>query len=361
MTLSLTAARVDAASLWAGPPSPVEDAYAVPVLLAGGSGGAVASLQFTLSVRAQDFEVLDVVSGSVATAANKEVMFSQEGDTLRVIVAGLNQSAIEGGEIAVVYLSPREGDKAPEAMQPADVVFASPEGNAVPQDAPEAEKEGDPAAPVPDVPASPHANPAASAAPTPSAPTASSATLDSGIGGMIPGYGDGLAGQASNGSAGLKPARGGSNVLPAAPQPPSSLAPPEPVRETPDAYASPPSPASAQSAPQERPVLARRVPPAARPRLAGLAPVQTPEAAAAPAGTSPIELPAPEHTALALPSQRTDPLAPASRRNAQEMMRLLQWVSLGIGLALSGLLLGGLWLFKRMILGPKRRSGAKRG
>ncbi|NIA15982.1 MAG: hypothetical protein GWP08_18110 [Nitrospiraceae bacterium] len=91
------------ATLTAGevPAAPGSQGVALPVSLALDAGEDVASLQFDVLFDDVPLALPQVIIGSAAKNAEKELSFFALGpDTVRVVIAGLNQAAIPEGPVA---------------------------------------------------------------------------------------------------------------------------------------------------------------------------------------------------------------------------------------------------------------------
>lgn len=114
------------------PPETIEGLIAVPIHIAPEEGDQMASLQFDFDYDAADMYVTSVESGTCASQAGKDVVFSPMADnTVRVIVAGMNQDTLEEGIVATVYLQRVDDGSTASAMELGAVVVSDPIGNAI--------------------------------------------------------------------------------------------------------------------------------------------------------------------------------------------------------------------------------------
>jgi cohesin domain-containing protein len=110
-------------------PANADGLIALPVSLSPADNESAASLQFDLHFDPAAYVVQDVVTGSVAAAADKDAIFSAlSDDTVRVIVVGMNQTALVGGEIATVYLEPLTADSTSNTFTLSEIVVSDPIG-----------------------------------------------------------------------------------------------------------------------------------------------------------------------------------------------------------------------------------------
>jgi len=143
----LLGAAAQAAQLSVGAPRIGANGWEMPVILAPGAGENVSSMQFDVVLPSGGAGASAQVSDAAALAG-KQVMYSTVAPgQVRVVIAGLNQSPLAGGQVATLYLGPATaGQAAPSAML-SSPVLASPSGDRVPVEAntetPDAE-EGEP-------------------------------------------------------------------------------------------------------------------------------------------------------------------------------------------------------------------------
>ena len=109
---------------------------AIQVAMTPGTGESVAGAQFEIPVDTALFEVYEVVAGAAALAAGKDVAFSAHEDALTVLVAGFNQSGIEAGALATIYLSPATPETSSATFSLRSGVLADPSGQSVPVEFP---------------------------------------------------------------------------------------------------------------------------------------------------------------------------------------------------------------------------------
>lgn len=122
---TVTAGQVSAA--------PGSQAVSLPISLALDAGEDVASLQFDILFDDGTLALPLVAIGSAAQSAGKELSFFALGlDTVRVVIAGLNQEAIPAGAVAQALFN--VGAAAPEELSVVTlgyVVLADPFGSEV--------------------------------------------------------------------------------------------------------------------------------------------------------------------------------------------------------------------------------------
>jgi hypothetical protein len=116
------------AELTLGPPRDEGGVRIYDIYLTPGPGDNVAGLQTGLTLPA-GWAVADAVPGAAAQRANKQVLFSEHGGALTVMVAGFNQSAIGEGPVATLHLEIPAG--APGAPRLVDAVLSGPDGKPV--------------------------------------------------------------------------------------------------------------------------------------------------------------------------------------------------------------------------------------
>ena len=81
--------------------APGEDGLSAVVSLDSAAGDSVSGVQFDIAFDGGAMDVSAVTIGQAAAAADKELSFYRvDADTVRVIVAGLNQTAIADGTVA---------------------------------------------------------------------------------------------------------------------------------------------------------------------------------------------------------------------------------------------------------------------
>ncbi|MBP8131566.1 MAG: hypothetical protein KA184_18450 [Candidatus Hydrogenedentes bacterium] len=108
-----------------------DGSLAVSVNIQPGSSETVAGLQFDLELPGGAYTVLEVLPGSAAQHAGKEVVHALHGDALTVLVAGFNQSSIGEGAVATIYLASAAPDDGGAGLGLSRAVLSDPEGNAV--------------------------------------------------------------------------------------------------------------------------------------------------------------------------------------------------------------------------------------
>jgi hypothetical protein len=104
----------------------------VPITLAAGASKAISTLQFDL-VLPKGVTVGEVKTGSASSAAGKTVNSAKVPDGLRVIVFGLNQTALASGDVASIQLTVDKGvtgKSIPLTMK--GVVVSDDKGNKIP-------------------------------------------------------------------------------------------------------------------------------------------------------------------------------------------------------------------------------------
>jgi hypothetical protein len=133
LILLLSTPLAHAAQLTLGAPRIGANGWEAPLTLMPGSGENVASMQFDLLVPPGITNAASAQASQAAALAGKQAIYSVVGPgQVRVVIAGLNQSALQGGEVATLYLGPAaEGQAAPSAWL-ASPVLASPAGERVP-------------------------------------------------------------------------------------------------------------------------------------------------------------------------------------------------------------------------------------
>lgn len=133
----------DAAQLSMGAPRIGANGWEMPLMLSPGAGESVSSMQFDL-VLPPGLGGASAQVSDAAALAGKQAMFSEIAPgQVRVVIAGLNQSPMAGGQVATVYLGPAvEGQAAPGALLSAPVL-ASPSGERVPVEANTESAEGE--------------------------------------------------------------------------------------------------------------------------------------------------------------------------------------------------------------------------
>ncbi len=119
-----------AASLEFAKPRAENGLLVLPLVLDAGADEEVASLQFEVNIDESVYAIEEVAPGAVATAAGKDTMYTTRRRGARVIVAGLNQTRMDGGEVAVLYLRPLLEDT-DSAVGISELLFADPAGNRI--------------------------------------------------------------------------------------------------------------------------------------------------------------------------------------------------------------------------------------
>ena len=113
---------------------PGQTGVSMPVTLAPGAGEKVGGVQFELTFDDRYLHVETVSAGPAATRASKDLYFSTVAPgTVRVIVAGLNQNAVDSGVIAHALLDVMAD--APHGEQPVslgEAVLSDPAGRGIP-------------------------------------------------------------------------------------------------------------------------------------------------------------------------------------------------------------------------------------
>lgn len=112
-------------------PAPAGSLVTLPVTLSTGTQ-AISSLQFDLDLPV-GISTESVTAGASATAAQKQITTNMVNGDLRVIVSGLNQTAIPSGPVALITL--RTASTVPTSTFPmnlVNVVAADPTGINVP-------------------------------------------------------------------------------------------------------------------------------------------------------------------------------------------------------------------------------------
>jgi len=140
-------ASTSAATVSLQNPVPDGDCVAVSVTVAADGNDQIASLQFDLGYDNNNFELADVQQGGSAADAWKEVVHSlMSPDTIRVIVAGLNQNVIPDGPVMTMRLRPLHEDASLPALALHSVVISDPFGGNVDvkrKDSPDLDEEPD--------------------------------------------------------------------------------------------------------------------------------------------------------------------------------------------------------------------------
>jgi len=174
----------------------------VPVALETGPDDEVSALLFDLNYNPADYELVDVFNGESADLAGKDVQFAAQGlDSVRVLVSGFNQEALEPGAVALVYLKPLGAKGTADAVTLEGTQLTDPLGQPVALDAPEApEAEDSPPADGDSAEFSPEApgNGEAVAPDTTGAPVANGSSGGAGAGGASSAPGIGRLAGASN-------------------------------------------------------------------------------------------------------------------------------------------------------------------
>lgn len=139
----LTAVSAQAAQLSLGAPRLGANGWEASVVLAPGAGESISSMQFDL-VLPPGYGGATAQVSPAAALAGKQVIYSEIAPgQMRVVIAGLNQSPLSGGQVATVYLGPgTEGQAAPSPWL-SSPVLASPSGDRVPVEANTEELEGE--------------------------------------------------------------------------------------------------------------------------------------------------------------------------------------------------------------------------
>jgi len=128
----LAGVAAQAAQLSLGAPRLGANGWEATVVLAPGAGESVSSMQFDLVLPPGYGDATAQVSPAAALAG-KQVIYSEIAPgQMRIVIAGLNQSPLSGGQVATVYLGPgAEGQAAPSPWL-SSPVLASPSGERVP-------------------------------------------------------------------------------------------------------------------------------------------------------------------------------------------------------------------------------------
>jgi len=104
--------------------------FVIPLLLQSSGKEQVAGLQFDLALDSSVFALRGVDTGSATTTAGKLVSSNAMGSgKLRIIIAGLNQTAIPNGELIRLRLVPQSGaDSGVYELKLSGVVLSDPAG-----------------------------------------------------------------------------------------------------------------------------------------------------------------------------------------------------------------------------------------
>lgn len=138
------AAAAYPAQLQLGAPRMGPQGWEAPVLLNPAAGEAVASMQFDLAIPRGMGASAAALASQSATLAGKQANFSQIAPGhLRVVIAGLNQSPLPAGEVAVVQFPADTPDAPAPRMALHAPVLSSPAGERIPvyEASPEPERE----------------------------------------------------------------------------------------------------------------------------------------------------------------------------------------------------------------------------
>lgn len=369
-------AGAEGAALSIGTPSAIEDVYAVSVFLTPGSGENVAGLQFNFQFSASQFSVTDVSAGTAAAAANKDVAFSQEGDTLRVIVAGLNQEVMETGEVVVVYLAPKDAGATLDSLQLENAVFADPEGQSVPQSAAagsEGESSSSQSTLTSLVSSSPGATSTTSATSSSSAKSTAASTAEnsaasaaSSYGGVSSGYEGTEEGVTGRKTGSVTESGGVGRENPSRSPVGRYGFPPLNGADTPSQAHETSESSGLHSTAGNRAARIARTLDRGAPSENGDIVSDTPGVTTSTGGkrvagarkTASLPFPGNAPAAMALPSQRHDPLAPAIERDGWVAERVVQGLTVVVGLGGAAVLSGAFWFLKRRT--APRRHGRRR-
>ena len=146
MALALCGSVADAADLQLGEAVQNGDAFGVSLFITSQAPETVVSLQFDLHF-SPAVELVDIVSGAQAVEASKMTNFCANAGGARVVVAGFNQTPIADGEVATIYLRPRDTGALPSDLELDSIVLSDPKGNQIPVDMPTARHCASPEAP----------------------------------------------------------------------------------------------------------------------------------------------------------------------------------------------------------------------
>jgi len=139
LVILLLCGEVFASTLTVGQGSvqPGETAVTVPLTLTVSSGDIVAALQTDVGFNSDALNLSSISAGPSATAANKNVSFSvQAPGSVKVIIAGLNQTAIPDGVVAnMVFEVKQSAIAGVQAILLDEVLAADPTGVSVPVNA----------------------------------------------------------------------------------------------------------------------------------------------------------------------------------------------------------------------------------
>lgn len=114
------------------PPEAVEGLIAVPIHIAPEEGDQMAGLQFDLDYDGASMYIAGIEAGISAEQAAKDIVFSpMDENTIRVVVAGINQNTLEEGVVAMVYVQHLDDGAAGPAMELDAIVVSDPIGNAI--------------------------------------------------------------------------------------------------------------------------------------------------------------------------------------------------------------------------------------
>jgi hypothetical protein len=123
-------------------PQQADDYFAYPVSISLGETENVAGLQFDISLDSNVAQLMDVEAGPAAVGAGKDVVFSVlDGNTIRVLVVGLNQDQLASGVVANLYVAPLQQSAAAPLLLLDGMIVSDPAGNAIAPSAEEAESE----------------------------------------------------------------------------------------------------------------------------------------------------------------------------------------------------------------------------
>lgn len=119
------------AGVAAGTPQATVDGAMIPVTFYTSPGERIASLQFQLRYDTRNFTLVSAQAGPAAASAGKDVAISEQRGGATIIVAGFNQSEMQGGLVAAVYLDALGSEPLPGNIAVASAVFSDPGGNPV--------------------------------------------------------------------------------------------------------------------------------------------------------------------------------------------------------------------------------------
>lgn len=105
----------------------------VPVVLEGDVGSGVSAMDFTLTYDPDVLEPVRVTTGAAADAADKNVQFNLiEPGRCKVVMMGLNQGVVSGGEVATVVMRRVSSDAASAELAVVDPTLADLNATAIP-------------------------------------------------------------------------------------------------------------------------------------------------------------------------------------------------------------------------------------